>query len=70
MTIVPMHVPFRIHYRNNLIDKKDSCPIPRRVAVIAVTVISFTPVHDILTENQGKYMVVERLNFRQNSQMC
>jgi hypothetical protein len=24
-----MHVPFRIHYRNNLIDKKDSCPIPR-----------------------------------------
>jgi hypothetical protein len=29
MTIVPMHVPFRIHYRNNLIDKKDSYPIPR-----------------------------------------
>ena len=24
-----MHVPFRIHYRNNLIDKKDSYPIPR-----------------------------------------
>jgi hypothetical protein len=24
-----MHVPFKIHYRNNLIDKKDSCPIPR-----------------------------------------
>ena len=24
-----MHVPFRIHYRNNLIEKKDSCPIPR-----------------------------------------
>ena len=29
ITIVPMHVPFRIHYRNNLIDKKDSYPIPR-----------------------------------------
>jgi hypothetical protein len=27
--IVPMHVPFRIHYRNNLIDKKDSYPILR-----------------------------------------
>ena len=24
-----MHVPFQIHYRNNLIDKKDSYPIPR-----------------------------------------
>jgi hypothetical protein len=24
-----MHVPFRIPYRNNLIDKKDSYPIPR-----------------------------------------
>jgi hypothetical protein len=24
-----MHVPFKIHYRNNLIDKKDSYPIPR-----------------------------------------
>jgi hypothetical protein len=24
-----MHVPFRIHYRNNLIDKKDSYLIPR-----------------------------------------
>ena len=24
-----MHVPFRIHHRNNLIDKKDSYPIPR-----------------------------------------
>jgi hypothetical protein len=24
-----MHVPFRIRYRNNLIDKKDSCTIPR-----------------------------------------
>jgi hypothetical protein len=23
------YVPFRIHYRNNLIDKKDSYPIPR-----------------------------------------
>ena len=29
ITIVPMHVPFRIHYRNNLIDKKDSYSIPR-----------------------------------------
>ena len=29
ITIVPMHVPFRIHYRNYLIDKKDSYPIPR-----------------------------------------
>ena len=29
ITIVPMHVPFKIHYRNNLIDKKDSYPIPR-----------------------------------------
>ena len=29
ITIVLMHVPFRIHYRNNLIDKKDSYPIPR-----------------------------------------
>jgi hypothetical protein len=26
--MVPMHVPFRIHNRNNLIDKKDSYPIP------------------------------------------
>jgi hypothetical protein len=25
-----MHVPFKIHYRNNLIDKKDSYPIPRQ----------------------------------------
>ena len=24
-----MHVPFKIHYRNNLIDKKDSYLIPR-----------------------------------------
>ena len=24
-----MHVPFKLHYRNNLIDKKDSYPIPR-----------------------------------------
>jgi hypothetical protein len=24
-----MHVTFKIHYRNNLIDKKDSYPIPR-----------------------------------------
>jgi hypothetical protein len=24
-----MPEPFRIHYRNNLIDKKDSYPIPR-----------------------------------------
>ena len=29
ITIVPMHVPFKIHYRNNLIDKKDSYLIPR-----------------------------------------
>ena len=29
ITIVPMHVPFKIHYRNNLIDKKDSYQIPR-----------------------------------------
>jgi hypothetical protein len=29
LIIVPMHVPFRIHYRNNLINKKDSYPIPR-----------------------------------------
>ena len=29
ITIAPMHVPFRIHYRNNLIDKKDSYPISR-----------------------------------------
>ena len=29
ITIVPMHVPFEIHYRNNLIDKKDSYLIPR-----------------------------------------
>jgi len=42
-----MHVPFRIHYRNNLIDKKDSYRIPRPPSwddVIAITVISFTPV--------------------------
>ena len=25
-----MHVPFKIHHRNNLIDKKDSYPIPRQ----------------------------------------
>jgi hypothetical protein len=25
----PTHVPFKIHYRNNLIDKKDSYLIPR-----------------------------------------
>jgi hypothetical protein len=24
-----MHMSFKIHYRNNLIDKKDSYPIPR-----------------------------------------
>jgi hypothetical protein len=30
ITIVLMHVSFKIHYRNNLIDKKDSHPIPRR----------------------------------------
>jgi hypothetical protein len=24
-----MHVSFKIHYRNNLIDQKDSYPIPR-----------------------------------------
>jgi hypothetical protein len=29
ITIVPIHVPFRIHYRNNLIDKKNSYLIPR-----------------------------------------
>ena len=29
ITIVPMHVPFKIHNRNNLIDKKDSYLIPR-----------------------------------------
>jgi hypothetical protein len=29
ITIVTMHVPFRIHCRNNLIDKKDSYSIPR-----------------------------------------
>ena len=29
ITIVPMHMPFKIHYRNNLIDKKDSYPISR-----------------------------------------
>ena len=28
-----MHVPFKIHYRNNLIDKKDSYPIPRPPSV-------------------------------------
>jgi len=27
--MVPMHVTFKIHYRNNLIDKKDSYLIPR-----------------------------------------
>jgi hypothetical protein len=40
-------VPFRIHYRNNLIDKKDSYPIPRPPSWddrTAITVISFTPV--------------------------
>ena len=43
-----MHVPFKIQYRNNLIDKKDSYLKfhVRHVGmtVIAVTVISFTPV--------------------------
>jgi hypothetical protein len=29
ITIVPMYVPFKIHYRNNLIDKKDSYLISR-----------------------------------------
>ena len=29
ITIVLMYVSFKIHYRNNLIDKKDSYPIPR-----------------------------------------
>jgi hypothetical protein len=29
ITIVPMHVQFKIHYRNNLKDKKDSYLIPR-----------------------------------------
>ena len=29
LTIVPIHVPFKIHYRKNLIDKKDSYLIPR-----------------------------------------
>ena len=29
ITIVLMHVPFRIHYRDNLIDKKHSYLIPR-----------------------------------------
>ena len=29
ITIVPMHVLFRIHYRNNLISKKNSYLIPR-----------------------------------------
>ena len=47
ITFVPMHVPFKIHYRNNLIDKKYSYLIPRppsQETVITVTVISFTPV--------------------------
>ena len=29
ITIVPMHVPFKIHYRSNLIDKKESYLISR-----------------------------------------
>jgi hypothetical protein len=38
ITIVPMHVPFRIHYRNNLIYKKDSNPIPRLELYLTVHV--------------------------------
>jgi hypothetical protein len=43
-----MHVPFKIHYRNNLIDKKNSYPIPRPPSWddrnYSYGSISFTPV--------------------------
>ena len=34
ITFVPMHVPFKIHYRNNLIDKKDFYLIPDSTSAI------------------------------------
>ena len=41
---LPMHVPFKIHYRNNLIDKKDSYLNPRPPSWDDRN-NSFTPVH-------------------------
>ena len=50
-----MHVPFTIHYRNNLIDKKKILTRfhVRHLGVTVITVAVITPVQNIALKKRG-----------------